>query len=91
VPSGKFSPSATPTKFLYLRFAFDFVDSPSAIIREVAVFVGTVAKPSVPVGQDYLVPSEVLTAGQLLVVERISPKLERSSSVRQQFEFVIQF
>lgn len=90
VPNGRFSPSATPTKYLYLRFAFDNADSPAATIREVGVFTGTVAKPSVPIGQEYLVPSEVLTTGDLLVTERIQ-RLERSADIRQQFEFVIQF
>ncbi len=90
VPDGTFSPSSTPTKYLYLRFAFDFVDSPTAIIREVGIFLRTTPKVSVPVGQAYLLPSEVLSFGELLVVENIA-KIERSPAIRQQFEFVIEF
>lgn len=90
VAEGRFSVSQVPTKYLYLRFAFDFVDAPDAAIRELAVFVGTQAKATVPVGQDYLLPADVEDPGQLLVLEYIQ-KLQRSPQIRQQFEFVVQF
>ena len=90
VPTGRFKASDVPTKYLYMRFAFDFTDAPASTIREIAVFIGSTAKPAVPAGQEYLVPSDVLDPGMMLALEHI-PKLVRSSSVRQQFEFVIQF
>ncbi|MNE25961.1 hypothetical protein D3C81_1636360 [compost metagenome] len=90
VPTGRFTVSVEPTKYLYMRFSFDFVDAPASTIREVAVFVGTVPKGTVPPGQDYIVPSEVENPGQMLALEYIA-KMERSADVRQQFEFVIQF
>lgn len=90
VPTGRFAASATPTKYLYMRFAFDFTDAPASTIREIAVFIGSIAKAGVPAGQDYLIPSEVQDPGMMLALEHI-PKLVRSASVRQQFEFVIQF
>lgn len=90
VPSGRFSVSVDPTKYLYMRFAFDFTDAPASTIREIAVFIGTIGQPSVPTGQDYLIPSDVQDPGMMLALEHI-PKLVRSASVRQQFEFVIQF
>lgn len=90
VPTGRFTASATPTKYLYMRFAFDFTDAQASTIRELAVFIGTIAKVSVPAGQEYLVPSEIEDSGLMLALEHI-PKLVRSANVRQQFEFVIQF
>lgn len=90
VPTGRFTASAEPTKYLYLRFAFDFTDASASTIREIAVFSGTVAQPSVPPGQDYLTPAEIDDPGLMVVLERI-PALIRSASVRQQFEYVIQF
>ena len=90
VPEGRFTASAEPTNFLYMRFLFDYVDAPSAIIREVAVFVGTEVSPSVPAGQDYVTPSQVIDPGQLLLLERPG-RINRSTNVRQQFEFVTQF
>lgn len=90
VPTGRFTASLTPTKYLYMRFAFDFTDAAASTIREVAVFIGTVAKDTVPPAQDYLIPFDVQDPGMMLALEHI-PKLIRSASVRQQFEFVIQF
>lgn len=90
VPTGRFTVSATPTKYLYMRFSFDFSDASASTIREVAVFSGTVPDAGIPAGQDYLIPSEVQGPGLMLALERIAA-LARSSSVRQQFEFVIQF
>lgn len=90
LPNGRFTASATPTKYLYMRFAFDFTDAPAAVIRELAVFIGTNAVAGVPPGQDYLIPAEIQDPGMMLALQHI-PKLIRSASVRQQFEFVIQF
>ncbi len=90
VTDGRFTVSQTPTKYLYLRFAFDAADASDQTIRELAVYIGTVAKSSVPSGQDYLLPADIDDAGDLLVLEYIQ-KLVRSPQVRQQFEFVVQF
>ncbi len=90
VPTGRFTQSDAPTKYLYVRFSFDFADAPASTIREVAVFSGTTVKDSVPADQDYIVPSDIENPGLMLALEHIGA-LERSASVRQQFEFVIQF
>lgn len=90
VTEGRFTVSNTPTKYLYLRFAFDFEDASDQTIRELAIFVGTVAKATVPTNQSYLLPADIETPGQMLVLEYIQ-KLVRSPQVRQQFEFVVQF
>ena len=73
-----------------MRFAFDFTDAPTSIIRELAVMVGTVTNPLLPAGQMYFEPSQVTDPGILLVIEHIQ-KFERSASVRQTFEFVVTF
>lgn len=90
VPSGKFSISATPTKYLYIRCSFAANDQPTGSIREVGVFFGTEAKPEVPSSKQYLEPSEILNFGSILLIDHIA-KIDRSNSIRQQFEFVIQF
>ncbi|MGY3806826.1 hypothetical protein ACWNG8_06815 [Aeromonas veronii] len=90
VSEGRFTATIEPTNYLYLRFAFDFTDAQDETIRELGVFVGTEAKPTTPVGQDYLLPGDIEVSGTLLVYERIQ-KLVRGSQVRQQFEFVMQF
>lgn len=113
VPGNRFEFTTTPTKFLYLRFAYDFKDAATdpnnpannPVIRELGVFINTVPETSQPAGQasvnpnfpDYLmaaappaVQSEFTSPGQLLVLEYID-KLTRAETIRQQFEFVIQF
>lgn len=90
VPTGTFSETATPTKHLYMRFAFDFTDAPTSAIRELAVFIGTQIVAGLPVGQMYFEPDQVTNPGTLLVIEHIQ-KFERSASVRQTFEFVVTF
>lgn len=90
VPTGRFTETATPTKHLYMRFAFDFTDAPTSTIRELAVFVGTQVVAGLPPGQMYFIPAEVTDPGVLLVIEHIQ-KFERSASVRQTFEFVVTF
>lgn len=90
VPEGNFAPSETPTKYLYMRYSFAAGDSPEGQIRELGVFVGTVAQPTVPSGQFYLLPDEILDPGMNLTIEHIA-KIERSPSIRQQFEIIVQF
>jgi hypothetical protein len=90
VPTGRFTETVTPTKHLYMRFAFDFGDAPTSTIRELAVLVGTITDPILPIGQMYFTPAQVATLGTLLVIEHIQ-KFERSASVRQTFEFVVTF
>lgn len=90
VPPGRFATSLTPTKYLYLRFSFAFEDAPSAIIRELAVFIGTTLKPGVPSGTEYVTAPQIADFGQMLTLERIGA-LTRSPTIRQRFEFVIQF
>ena len=88
LPSGRFRQVPEPTPYLYLRFSFDFTDSPDATIRELGVFVGTQAVEGLPAGQRYLLPSDVADGGLLLAVEHIQT-FNRSISTRQVFEFVL--
>lgn len=90
VSEGRFTVSQVPTNYLYLRFAFDFLDAQDATIRELGVFIGTQAKSTTPAGQDYLLPEDIEDPGTLLVLEYIE-KLVRSPQIRHQFEFVVQF
>ena len=88
VPAGRFAISATPTQHLYLRFNFDFTDASASLIREAGVFLGTVLETGLPIGQRYFTPAEIADPGVLLALERF-PKITRSPSVRQSFEFVL--
>lgn len=90
VPTGRFAISATPTNHLYLRFTFDFDDSPSAAIRETAVFVDTEVVSGLPLGQMYFAPGQVTDPGTMLLAENIA-KINRTPATRETFEFVVTF
>jgi hypothetical protein len=90
VPTGRFSISSDPTNNLFIRVRFDFEDAATSTIREQALFVGTVTKPELPLGQKYFSPTDLLEAGILLVLENSVP-IVRQPSTRETFEFVVTF
>ena len=90
VPGGIFAVSATPTNHLLITANFNFTDAPSAVIREMAVFVGSQMIGGLPAGQTYFVPSEVSDAGRMLHVENFAP-IYRSPAIRESFQIVISF
>jgi hypothetical protein len=87
-PDGaKYSATGTPTGYLYIRVTFDYADAPTGTIRETALYQGTVPAPGH--GADkYLAVANVQAAGLLMTLDRI-PKIARSSSNREIFEFVL--
>jgi hypothetical protein len=82
------SPNNEPTNHLYLLFNFDFLDAPSATIREIGIFLNTVTDPDLPPGQRYFTPDQIVDPGILLALEHL-PFFNRQPSVRQTFEQVI--
>lgn len=91
LPNGAtFSESVTPTNFLHLTASFDFADASSSVVREVAVFVGTVTAANLPAGQMYFTPDQIVDAGRLLQIENLEP-IFRSPVVKEFFEYVIAF
>ena len=91
LPSGaRYTAVAGPTRWLYVRFTFNFTDAAGETIRELGIFVGTQAAAGVPAGQRYLTPAEVATHGDLYALERL-PKFPRSGDVRQVFDYVLPF
>lgn len=89
VPNGTFGIVAEPTRYLYCKFLFDYADGVGADIRELGVFLNTTIKASVPSSKTYFSPADIESPGKLFLLERIS-KLRRESTVRQQFEYVVQ-
>lgn len=90
VPGGIFSVSATPTEHLLITANFEFSNAPSAVIREMAVFVGSETVGGLPVGQTYFVPAEISDPGRMLHVENFAP-IYRSPAIRESFQIVISF
>lgn len=91
VPSGVYSesPGDAPTNSLYLRTNFDYADSPTAVIREVGLFMDTTLASGLG-GISYFTGGQVTSPGILVSLQRIT-RIDRSGSVRQAFEFVLTF
>lgn len=88
--SGNFSVSATPTKYLYVKTDFDFLDASGLVIREIAIFTGSVMVGGLPGGQRYFAPAEVADPGRMLHLQNLVPVF-RSPSIRENFEIVVEF
>lgn len=88
--SGRYKLSATPTRWVYVRFTFDFGDAEGETVRELGIFVGSKAAAGLPAGQRYFTPAQLADAGELYALERL-PKFTRNGAVRQVFEYVLPF
>jgi hypothetical protein len=84
----RWSISEEPTRYLLVRTIFDYADAADETIREVAIFVGTVAEDGVPNGQAYLTPEEVADPGHMLLFDRPSPLL-RSVGRQDGYSYVL--
>lgn len=88
--SGRWRVVTDPSPHLFLRTKFDFGDAVGVTVREQGVFVGTQAKPEVPVGQRLLTAADIAHPGTLLLLERCPP-IVRQASTRETFEFILTF
>lgn len=89
-PQGNFKPSATPTRWLYIRVVFAFDEAPAARIRELGVFIGTQLQAGLPAGQRYFTPDQIANPGKLYLLDR-SQQFDRNGAVRPAFEYVLPF
>ena len=85
----RYSQSATPTPWLYIRVNYNFEDAANVVIREIGLVMDTVPRADLPPGQTYLKPDDVADPGLLLGVQILSPAIQRSAQVRQSIEFVL--
>lgn len=91
LPSGaRYTSSAVPTRWVYVRFTFSFGDAAGQDIRELGIFLGSKTDPALPAGQRYFTPAQVTQPGRLYALDR-EPKLTRNGSVRQHYEYVLPF
>lgn len=88
--AGRFSPSETPTNNLHYTIQFDFADGVDEYIREFGLFIKTELKDDVPIGQKYVLPTQLKSHGQLVVIERCAP-IYRQAMTRELLNFVVTF
>lgn len=87
--TSRFSYSETQTRHLLLHVVLDFKDASNSVIRETAVFVDAKTDPSLPIGQRFFTPDQVLDIGTLIDIEHVKPSIPRSPSTRETFDHVI--
>jgi hypothetical protein len=88
LPDGKFSFTNSPSRYIYLKFHFDFDDASDETIRQLGIMTGTETE----IQDSYITAADISPdkQGRLLLLENIVP-LYRSPSVRETFEYVITF
>lgn len=86
----RYTASASPTKWLHVRWTFDFGDAAGEPVRELGIFIGGTVVAGLPPGQRYFTPAQVDQPGDIYNMERI-PKFTRNPGVRQVQEFVLPF
>lgn len=84
----KFSQSAEPTGFVFLRFQLDLDDASSNTLRETGMFVETKLSEGVPGGQMFIPIADVVDLGKMIEVDRFSP-IVRDGSIGQTFTFIM--
>lgn len=90
IGAGNFSITVTPTNMLWTMTRFDFGDAPTAAIREIGLFVGTVVQAGLPSGQRYFTPDQITDPGTLLQLEN-RQVIYRIPSERKTFDMLIIF
>lgn len=90
LPEGNFSPSAVPTRSLYIKTEFDFTEATGQAIREVGLFVRTVTQVGLPSGRRYFTPDQITDPGRLLYLRNYEP-IYRFPNNRERFEIVVTF
>ncbi len=91
LPSGsKYTVVAGPTKWVYVRTAFNFGDAEGETLREIGVFFGSQPVAGLPVGQRYFTPEQIAAPGRLYALERV-PAFTRNGAARQTYEYVLPF
>lgn len=83
----RYTVSVDPTGKLYIKVTFDFSDASDQVIREVAIFQGTVPA-SGHEADKYLTPGNVDDEGILMTLDRI-PKITRTIYDRAIFEMIL--
>ena len=81
--------SATPTKYIYLKYQFDQTHNSSDFIYQLGLFTDT----TVQIGDealDYVQPAQITDIGNMILLEN-QPVLIRNSATKEAYEFVITF
>lgn len=75
--------------YLYFKVNYDFADAATEVIRELGIFMDGTTLDTLPPGQRYFKPEQVVEPGDLVAIQIVRPPIARSPSTRQVIEFVL--
>lgn len=90
LPERSFAASSVPTRFLHMRFVFDFADGAGETIRELGIYLRGERAGHVPAAKRYLLPADMASQGRLYMLDRVD-KFTRPASERKTYDYVVQF
>lgn len=86
--TGRWKISNEATNNLLVVTEFEEPDADGYTIREFGLFLNTVVKPDLPIGQRYFLPTEIEDQGELLMLENRVP-LIRTGDTKYKTSFVV--
>ena len=88
--NARYTASAQPTPWVYVRVVFDFAEADGETLREFGLFIGSEPKAGVRAGQRYFTPAQIEKQGRLYLIDRVQA-FTRSGHVRNTVEYVLPF
>ncbi len=86
----RYAMSESPTRHLYLDFAFDYDDGVGGQVREIGVFVDTKAVDGME-NKSFLLPDEIEERGELLLLEHLEDPDTYNPRKKGSYEIVLSF
>lgn len=87
---GRFDITLTATRYVWITTRLDYEDAATETVRELAVFVGGIPDPALPLGQMYFTPDQMFYDGTMLHLDNIVP-IVRNPGTRETFQTLIVF
>lgn len=92
LPDGtRYSVSAEPTQWLYVRWDFSYADAAGETVREVGVFLGGAVAAGLPAGQRYYPAAQVTAPGDLYTLEHLADPFKRSGTTLEGQDYILPF
>ncbi len=86
----RYSVSAAPTQWLYVRWDFTYDDAAGETVRELGVFLGGTVAAGQP-GQRYFPAAQVTSPGDLYTLEHLADPFKRSGTTLEGQDFILPF
>lgn len=86
----RYSESQEPTSHLYIEFLLDTDEVVDKVIYQLGLFINLQPNPSLPPGQLFFTPDQVVDTGILYIGENVKP-IYKQSGVKEIYSLVLNF